>query len=303
MRADLLRAAAGRPVSATPVMSAAERTELITAPAGGGNGALLPPDDRRSRRGLAWAGIILGILGVFAAAALVTAYLLGDNTPQVTVPDVVNNQEQVAREKLERAGFQVAVKEIPGQRETEGQVTEQNPAGNTKADEGSTVRLTVNAGPDQTQVPDFRNQSLEGARERARLAKLRLTTRAVDSAKEKDTVLTQDPPPGQSVDENSVVRLTVSRGNLATVPNVVGKRLTDAVETLAEAGFTPRISEVEDGSVPVGQVIEQNPAGNQQRPKGSTVTIVVAKAPTPSPPPTDTGSPAPSETPSPRFTL
>jgi serine/threonine-protein kinase len=293
MRADLLRAAAGRPVSATPVMSAAERTELIAAPAGGGNGSLLPPDDRRSRRGLAWTGIVLAVLGVFAAAALLTAYLLGDKTPQVTVPNVVTNQEQVARDKLEKAGFKVDVAGVPGDRSTEGQVTAQTPAGNTKAAEGSTVRLTVNSGPKQTKVPDFRNKPLAGAEQRAALAKLKLSTSEVDSEKAAGTVLTQNPAPDTSVDEGTTVKLTVSKGNLATVPNVVGKNLNTAVGMLSNAGFTPKVLFRDDGSVQEGQVIEQNPAGNQQKQKGSTVTIVVARPVSATPEPTATASPTP----------
>jgi serine/threonine-protein kinase len=283
-------------------MSAAERTELIAAPAGGGNGSLLPPDDRRSRRGLAWAGIILGILGVFAAAALLTGYLL-NGTPQVTVPNVVGDQEQVARGKIEQRGLHVAVTKIAGPRATEGQVTAQNPTPDSKADEGSTVQLTVNGGPDQTKVPDFRNKSLDGAQQLAQQAKLKLSTREVDSEKAAGTVLTQDPPPDQSVDENTTVKLTVSNGTLATVPNVVGKDQYEAVGTLRVAGFKVKVSFREDGSVPEGRVIEQNPAGNQQKPKGSLVTIVVATAPTASPSPSASVNPTPTTSPSQPFGL
>ncbi|HEV7755647.1 MAG TPA: Stk1 family PASTA domain-containing Ser/Thr kinase [Mycobacteriales bacterium] len=302
MRADLLRAVAGRPISATPVMSDAERTELIAAPTGGGNGSLLPADDRRSRRGLAWTGIVLAILGVFAAAALLTAYLLGDNTPQVDVPNVLHKQEQVARSQLEQAGFRVTSQTIAGPRDTQGQVTAQNPSGGTKADKGSTVSLTVNGGPDQVAVPNFVGMSKAAAEQTAQQKKLKLAEPVErDSAKAAGTVLSQDPPAGASVDENTTVRLTVSNGKLATVPNVVGKMRDPAVGMLFKAGFEPKVSFREDGSVPEGQVIEQNPRGNQRQPKGSTVTIVVATAPAASPTPSASASPSPSASASPLF--
>jgi beta-lactam-binding protein with PASTA domain len=66
---------------------------------------------------------------------------------------------------------------------------------------------------------------------------------------------------------------------------------------LASAGFTPDVTFRADDSVPVGRVIEQNPAGNQQKPKGSTVRIVVATAPSPSPTPTASETPSTSPTP------
>jgi serine/threonine-protein kinase len=301
MRADLLRAVAGRPVSATPVMSDAQRTELIAAPVGGGNGSMLPPDDGRGRRGLAWVGIVLAILGVFAAAALLTAYLLGDNTPKVAVPSVVGDRVELATQKLEQSNLRVEVKRIPSSRQLEGTVKDQNPTAGTKVHEKSAVTLTVNNGPDQTKVPDFQNKSLDAAQQLATQAKVKLSTKQVDSEKAAGTVLTQDPAPGTSVDQNSEVQLTVSKGNFATVPNVVGKGRDEAVGMLASAGFTPRVTFREDGSVPVGQVIEQNPAGNQQKPKGSTVRIVVATAPSPSP--TPSASPTPTDSASPRFPL
>jgi serine/threonine-protein kinase len=106
-------------------------------------------------------------------------------------------------------------------------------------------------------------------------------------------VLTQNPAPDTSVDEGTTVKLTVSKGNLATVPNVLGKNLNTAVGMLSSAGFTPKVLFRDDGSVQEGQVIEQNPAGNQQKQKGSTVTIVVARPVSATPEPTATASPTP----------
>jgi serine/threonine-protein kinase len=297
MRADLLRASAGRPVSATPVMSVAERTELITPPPGM-NGSLLEPEDRRSRRGLAWVGIVAAVVAVFALAAFGTAYLLRANNPEFPVPDVRNKPQQTAITTLETAGFVVSstdVVTIPGPANTKGQVIEQNPGPNTNAQKGTHVRLTVNGGPNQVQVPDFVNKSMEAAQALAQVSKVKVAATQVASDKPAGTVIDQSPPAGQSVDENSTVKLTVSDGSLVVVPDVTGAPRDEAVATLEAKGFRVRFATAESTTVPVDRVVSQNPAAGSKQKKNSVVTITVARAPAPSPSPTpEPSSPSPS---------
>jgi serine/threonine-protein kinase len=299
MRADLLRAAAGRPVSATPVMSAAERTQLIS-PASAPPGSMLPPDDRRSRRGLAWAGIVAAVIVVFALAALGTAWLVGGND-KATVPPVVGKAQAIAEQALRTAGFtSVQVKTEPGPRDKQGQVTAVNPTEGSQAPKDQPVVLTVNAGPTQVTVPDFEGKSLSQAEDQAASDHLKITTTEKTSDKPAGTVLSQDPSPGTKVDENSTVQLTVSKGDLVEVPDVVGQSRDQAIGTLSRAGFDFSVTTQESADVPEGQVISQTPKGKQTKPKGSTVEIVVAKppAPSPSPSPSDTLFPTPTPTPS-----
>jgi serine/threonine-protein kinase len=291
MRADLLRAAAGRPVSATPVMSAAERTELIS-PARTQAGSMLPPDDRRSRRGLAWAGIIAAVIAVFVLAALGTAWLVGGGN-KGTVPPVVGKARAIAEDALRQAGFtSIKVDEAPGPRADQGKVTRVDPAEGSTVPKDQQIVLTVNSGPKQVTVPTFEGRSLTSAETAAASSGLKLKTSEQASDKPAGTVLTQDPPPGQKVDEGTTVQLTVSKGNLAVVPNVVGQNSYTAVGTLRVAGFAVVVTTQETSDVPKDQVISQDPPAKQTKPKGTTVTIVVAAPPTPSPSP----SPSPSDT-------
>jgi serine/threonine-protein kinase len=301
MRADLLRAAAGRPVSATPVMSAAERTQLIN-PVDRPTRSALEPADRRSRRGLAWVAVVLAVLAVFALAAFGTAYLLGNRTPTVQVSDVTGKPQQFAVNTLRQAGLDPRVQTIPGPADTAGQVLEQSPRAGTEVDQGSQVTLTVNGGPNQVQVPDFAGKSLTAARQLAQQANLQLADPVQeDSEKAKGTVLSQDPPAGQTVNENSTIQLTVSKGNLATVPRVVGKLRDDAVATLTLAGFKARVAFQESADVEEGRVISQQPDSGTKKQKDSTVQIVVATPPSPSPSPTPSTSASPSPSGSPLF--
>src|SRR5262245_54639337 len=89
MRADIMRAAAGRPVIATPVMSQDERTSMMAPPM-----VRIPPPARvpsrvaeRRRRSSAWVIVALTLLGVLAVAALTAGLYLG-RTPTTRVPDL-----------------------------------------------------------------------------------------------------------------------------------------------------------------------------------------------------------------------
>ncbi len=64
---------------------------------------------------------------------------------QVIVPSVTEKTEETARSELTTAGFKVEVKDqlIPPGDPDDGRVLSQDPAGNTSADKGSTVTITV----------------------------------------------------------------------------------------------------------------------------------------------------------------
>src|SRR5438105_9940473 len=95
------------------------------------------PPTRRRRRDL-WLWVVLVAL-LLAAAGAAAYYLLSAPT-QVGVPSVVGKQLAVAKPALQRAGFKVAVTYHRSKR-VSGIVLNENPAGGTRADQGSTVKL------------------------------------------------------------------------------------------------------------------------------------------------------------------
>jgi serine/threonine-protein kinase len=63
---------------------------------------------------------------------------------QVTVPDVLGDEEDAARQVLEDAGFEVRVEEEPtGDQAQNGRVVDQDPDGGSEADPGSRVTILV----------------------------------------------------------------------------------------------------------------------------------------------------------------
>jgi serine/threonine-protein kinase len=118
-----------------------------------------------------------------------------------------------------------------------------------------------------------------------------------------DQVLSTDPRGGDTVPEGTLVTVFYSDGP-EQVPGVVGLKQPQAEQIIREAGFEPDVVEDPNSRQPRGTVIRQSPAGGQDAPEGSTVTIVVSafERPSPSPSPTPT-EPPPEPTPTPTETV
>jgi len=82
-----------------------------------------------------------------------------------------------------------------------------------------------------------------------------------------------------------------------TVPDVVGLKLTDAIDQLDGLGILWRRVFKVTSVRPPGTVLSQSPAATTDVDPGTTITLVVAKAPArpkPKPTPTQTHTPPPS---------
>jgi beta-lactam-binding protein with PASTA domain len=95
------------------------------------------------------------------------------------------------------------------------------------------------------------------------------------------TVMEQSPQPGDRIAKGSTVTIWVSTGKpQATVPDVKGHPLTDAIAQLASAGLRPNIVYIFSTAVE-NTVIGQFPAAGDRVLRGSTVRINVSRGPKP----------------------
>ncbi|MDG4762960.1 Stk1 family PASTA domain-containing Ser/Thr kinase [Solwaraspora sp. WMMD406] len=293
MRADLLRAATGRPVHATPVlredetvaMAAAGATQRIPA---GGSGP------RRTSPGVIAGLSVLGVLAVVALAAGLIWANSGDEQPQLVVlPSLVGQPIEEAQRQL----LSLNLNPVPTTAEdpdcTLNNVVAQSPEPG-EVEPGSEVQLTVCAGPGMVQVPSLEGYTRSGA-ENA-LIDLELVPEfvPVDSADPKDQVV-RVPDEGEMVEVGSTVVVEISLGNIRNVPNVVGSTQSEAISILERAGFDPQVVEGQEvDPADAGRVTSQDPNGGQAK-VNSRVEIVVSQPreveETPSPTPS---SPAPS---------
>ena len=97
---------------------------------------------------------------------------------------------------------------------------------------------------------------------------------------EKTFVFRQDPQPGERIDKGNYVTIYTSQGPpLTDVPNVVGKRVDEALADLRQANLRWKVQRV-DNNAPVDQVISQRPSGGQAQ-QDSVVVLRVSKGPKP----------------------
>jgi len=227
--------------------------------------------ERRSRR---WRWILLALL-VAAVAALV-AYAV-TRPSHVSVPDVIGQDVDAATQILDGKGFDVAIKAVPSGA-TRNQVVEQDPIptdrGGGKAEEGSTVTLSVSSGPAIIAVPDVAGLSAKDATNRLEKAGFKVTRRdQFSNSVPKGGAIGTEPAAGTQLSTSQVITLLVSRGtNQVEVPNVVGVDDQAALAALQNVGLSGVLVQ-RDSTEPEGKVISQSPGAGKLVARGSQVTI------------------------------
>jgi serine/threonine-protein kinase len=288
MRNDLLRALAGQQVEATPVMGDAEKTTILGAPAGYGQGDWDDEDDsaRRKKRNRVIAAVVAAVLLIGGVVAL--AVVLGsggdDETPavaQVAVPtDLVGKDEAAATQALQAVGLRVGeVTTAPSSEEQEGLVISSDPAGGAQVAPDSEVALVLGGGVDTLTVPAVIGLDADRAQTTLENAGFqRVNTDDVDSLQAEGTVVDVSPAENSAVDPSTAVTLSVSDGD-APLPDVVGQQQAAATQALRDAGFTNVTPEPVESDQPEGTVITMDPAANSQAAAGDGVTLEVSSGP------------------------
>jgi serine/threonine-protein kinase len=316
LRSDLRRFLEGQPVLAAGAIGGAgagvvigaglagaapaDATTMVPAASGAGGGAgfggppttggnySTPPE--KNRTGL-YVGLTIGALVLIGLILFFVGSSMGKSTEQVAVPDVTTKSQTDATNALQTAGFKVSVKNVANDTIPANQVFEQTPKGNTNADKGSTVEITVSSGIGDATVPDV------VGRTQAAAESLLKTNNFIPEVKEaasdtvaKGTVISQSPSANAKATKNSVVTITVSTGAAdVSIPNVVGLNAASASNQLGQAGFTVSTKSQANVTVPAGNVISTNPTAGTKAAKGSSVEILVSTGPaTPTTPSTTT---------------
>ncbi|MEX0169934.1 Stk1 family PASTA domain-containing Ser/Thr kinase [Streptomyces sp. LMG1-1-1.1] len=165
---------------------------------------------------------------------------VSEGAPLVEVPDVVEQSEDRARERLESKGFKVKVEQQESE-EDPGTVLSQNPQSNTKAEKNSEVTITV-AKQNQVTVPPVVGNQLAQAEQQLKDLKFVVVTEYVDSDQPKDQVLSQTPDGNVKAAEGSEVKLRVSKGPQQTqvqIPTgLSGKKFKEVRDQLQGMGLT-----------------------------------------------------------------
>lgn len=227
--------------------------------------------------------IIIGVVVVAIIAVIVSvaAFAFGGSGERATVPDVTNMALGEAKTTLEEAGFKIGTEtEVFSSTVDSGLVVNTNPPGGQEAVKGSRIDLSISKGTEQVSVPDLKGQTSEEAMRT--LSSYGLNGQEGDStfsdSVKEGCVASQDQPAGSSLNKGDTVVFHLSKGaENVSVPNVVGATVSNAENSLKNAGFKVNTSYRYSSSTPEGRVISQDPSGTA--PKGSTVTIAISNGP------------------------
>ncbi|MGW7542961.1 Stk1 family PASTA domain-containing Ser/Thr kinase [Streptomyces sp. NPDC054770] len=140
--------------------------------------------------------------------------------------------------------------------------------------------VSGSGGNESFKAPNFVGQTYADAQKMAVNSGLKLgtpTRKACDNAP-KGSVCSQDPKEGTDVSKGDTVNLVVSTGApKVAVPDVQGLTFDKAEEQLTAKGFhVEKKTKVSEQTA--GVVIGQDPSGDTELQKGSTITLTVAKA-------------------------
>jgi len=213
---------------------------------------------------------------------------LNNNKP-VGVPDVTLLQKNLAARQLRAAGFVPKIVYAANGTVGKGQVATEAPAGGTKVGKGSTITLTVSTGKPKVTVPKVVGEDVSSAIGALYAAHLQPHSVQIFSSEPAGTVTAEQPHAGDRVDENSTVRINVSKGaKPVPVPDVRGMPFANAKSSLEGQGFVVTRQDISSDQ-PQGQVVDETPSPGTPEPSGTTVTLSVSKGPAPSQIPDVTG--------------
>ena len=231
-------------------------------------------------RQLALVFVVGGVLFVLVAVAVV---LILTRTEERPVPAVVGGELTQAQAALDKQGFDIEVRRTANVA-AKDLVLGQSPDAGAAADEGSTVRLTVSAGPGQGTIPDVGQLGEPRAQAVLRAAGFATATRREFSkgAAAGKAIRTR-PAAGARVRRGSQVTLVVSKGpQTVAAPDLVGDAEATARRRVEQAGLRIETTPQRSNQKP-GTVLSQAPRPGSVLVRGSAVEVVVVvdKAPRP----------------------
>ena len=126
------------------------------------------------------------------------------------MPDVVGQQRDEAVAAVQAAGFDAKVTEVFADK-PDGIVVETDPAAGTAAEEGSVVELKVSKGGKPVTVPDVVGTTSSEATKTLQDAGFKVNLVPVPSDQPAGTVVAQNPKPGGTAKQGTIVRLNVAK--------------------------------------------------------------------------------------------
>ncbi len=200
---------------------------------------------------------------------------------QREVPDVSGLSYADAVKKLKDAGFsrfrQTTSASLPEQRD---RVLSTVPPANQTSAITNEITVVVGKGPATAVVPDCVGQTIEVCQQIMSASGFTKTVPVqVDSTTAAGQIMGSDPAAGQTVPQDTVIQIQVSRGNQFVMPDLTGQFWTDAEPRLRALGWTGSLdkgADVQNSGQRTNAVVTQSPAPGSAVNYGSRITLSFA---------------------------
>ncbi len=232
---------------------------------------------RRGRRALV-ALVLLALVGAggFVAWDQVVS-------PVVALPVTVGDDGATAVPALREAGFDVRIdSEHPYDRDVAaGDVLRISPPSGARR--GSTIVLTLSAGPQQKAIPTVTGDSLDVAAATLGEAGFLINVEEIHDALDAGLVVSTNPAAGTVTNDGATIDVFLSLGREPTVvPDLSGLGEAEAIAALTEAGLEGAVvGRSFDEEVPAGEILTQSPLAESEGLVGDEVQLIVSDGPAP----------------------
>jgi serine/threonine-protein kinase len=309
MRGDLMRALAGRPVSAPPVLTEDEMTAMLGPPVTARSTRTNAPPSRevartaarKRRRSSAAVAAALTALGVLAAVALGLGLYL-ENRKAVSVQKIIGLTVQDATTELNNKQLGATLRTSVTSADCKiGLITDQDPKPGQEVQAGQKVDYDVCAGPGKIKIPALLGLSEADAQRTLQANKLTGDFQSVDSPEKAGTVIDFSPGFGTEVPVGTKVTVKISKGNQKPIPDLSNMTEAEARNRLAADGFTHAnfVSRTTNNPDEAGKVTGQNPKAGKAVTVDTKIDVYVGRINTPSSPPASSASPSSESPPTP----
>ena len=225
--------------------------------------------------------IILSLVLLFVIVFLITKIAIdGGIKSKVDMPNLVGKTQAEAEQMADDLGITLEITEVASSDVEEGKVVSQDPEyTESKIEKGSTIKINVSKGPEETEMVKLEGMKIEDARNTAESLGITLDEQTENSdTVEAGIIIRQDTAVGTLVKSGDTVVVHISAGvEKVRVPTVLGMDEGTAVATLKNAGLNPKVTYESNEEEEDGKVISQSIDANAETAKNSNIDIVVNK--------------------------
>jgi beta-lactam-binding protein with PASTA domain len=218
------------------------------------------------------------VTAVLAVLTLGVIQIYNQVTSSAAAPELIGLSGEEAQALVRRAGLNWQQMEVNHDTIPADTVISQIPEPETSMTKGDSVVVTISLGPVAALVPDLTRFTVEDAGARLRERGFGMLVFRSASTEPVDTVIAQNPGPGEPAPTGTEVEVTVSGGS-TIVPDIYGKSLAEATALLAEnelAVGKVEYQEVQDPAM-ANRVMTQMPTAGTMATLQAQVTLTLAQ--------------------------